>query len=225
MSDLKIITVVNDFETFNRCIKNNENLKDFEVICYDNTIENIGIPERYNTFISSIKENDDYWVAFIHQDFIFNENPLEKLTKLSKECVYGPVGINRQLIFFRYKPKFIFKIYRRCMLGRIYQGEGSYMIGAKVDDNPKVKTIDCCCCFIHSSLIYKHKLKFDENLKFHMYVEEMCYLAKKLRIDTKIIQLDCRHISEGNINDELRESALYLKKKYKLFRISSTCYK
>ena len=213
MSDLKIVSVVNNFETFNRCIKNNEYLKDFEIICYDNTIENKGISERYNSFIDTIDVNDDYWVAFIHQDFMFNENPLKKLQNLDKNSLYGAIGIAFQLFYLQFKPKFLFKINRRCMLGQIFEGEGQRMIGNKVANNPSVKTFDCCCCFIHSSLLRDKGLRFDENLKFHMYVEDICHTAKKKGISSKIVQLDCRHLSGGVQNEEFNQAVQYMKKK------------
>lgn len=225
MSGLRIVTVVNNFETFERCIKNNEYLQGFEINAFDNTVENIGISQRYNSFIDTLKPGDDFWIAFLHQDFIFNENPLDKLKNLPKDSIYGAVGIARQLFYLQFKPKFIFKIYRRCMLGQILQGEGGRIVGNKISCTPKVKTLDCCCCLVHSSLLIQKKLRFDENLKFHMYVEDFCINASRQKIDSKVIQFDCRHLSGGNRNQELIDSAEYVKKKYKIFRISSTCYK
>ena len=224
MSNLKIVSVINNFATFNRCIKDNENLKDFEVIYYDNTKENIGIPERYNSFIKTIKDDDDFWVAFIHQDFIFNENPLIKLSKLDKKSLYGAVGVARQLFYLQFKPNFLFRVNRRCTLGQIFEGEGERTVGNKVENNPIVKTFDCCCCVIHSSLIVEKQLKFDENLKFHMYVEDMCHSARKKGVFSRIVQMECLHLSGGVKNEEFRQSAQYVMEKHKIKLINSTCH-
>ncbi len=227
MSGLKIVTVVNNFEIFERCIKNNESLRDFEIVAFDNTVENIGIPQRYNTFINNLTPQDDFWVVFIHQDFMFNENPIEKLKNLNRGCVYGAVGVSRRLFYLQFKPQFIFKVYRRarCLLGQIFQGEEDYLVGMKAAGTPKVKTLDCCCCIVHSSLIMNKNLRFDENLKFHMYVEDFCINASLQKIDTRIVQFNCRHLSGGNPNQELIDSAEYLKAKYKISCINSTCFK
>ena len=225
MSGLKIVAVVNNFETYNRCIGENQFLSEFEKIVFDNTTENIGISERYNSFIDTVLEEDDFWVAFLHQDFMFNENPLAKIENLDKNSIYGAVGINRQLFYLQTKPKFIFKIYRRCMLGEVLQGDGNdeRIIGNRVVGTPIVKTFDCCCIIVHSSVL--KKLRFDENLKFHMYAEDLCYSAKKLGISSKVVQFECRHLSGGSRNEELEKSAQYVMKKHKLWRISSTCHK
>lgn len=225
MSDLKIISVVNDFEIFNRCIANNEYLKNFEIVCYDNTVENIGISKRYNAFIDTLDVKDDFWVVFLHQDFIFNENPLPLLQNLDKNCLYGAVGLIKPLFYMRFKPKFIFKIARRCTLGQIFEGENGRVVGNRVSGNPIVNTIDCCCLIMHSSLLRKGELRFDENLCFHMYVEDMCYAAKQQGILSKIVQFDCRHLSHGNMGEELDKSADYVKSKYNIREINSTCYK
>ena len=109
------------------------------------------------------------------------------------------------------------------MLGEVLQGEGKRKIGNRVDGTPVVKTLDCCCCILHCLLL--KQIKFDENLKFHMYVEDLCHSAKKSGILSRVVQFDCRHLSGGTINDELEKSAQYVMKKHKLFRVSSTCHK
>ncbi len=222
---LKIVTVVNDFDTFSRCIGENSHLKDSEVIVFDNNVENIGVAERYNSFIDTLDENSDFWIGFLHQDFIFNENPLKKLENLPKNAIYGAVGIARQLFYWQFQPKFIFKIYRRCMLGQIFQGEENKTVGNVTSGNPKVKTVDCCCVIVHSSLIYQAGLRFDENLKFHMYAEDFCISARKKNIESRVVQFDARHLSGGTFNEELKKSAEYVKTKHKILRISSTCFK
>ena len=112
------------------------------------------------------------------------------------------------------------------MCGQIYEKETERYIGTKVLNNPEVKTVDCCCVIVHSSLLHNEKLRFDENLDFHMYVEDFCITARKRKhIKTKICQFDCTHLSHGAHNEALEVSAQYIKKKHNLFRISSTCHK
>ncbi len=224
MSGLKIVSVVNNFEIFDRCIKGNEFLKNAEIIVYDNTVENIGIAERYNTFIDTIKESDDFWVAFIHQDFIFCEDLNLRFKNMDKNSIYGAIGVRRSLFFLQLFPKLILRIFRRRVaLGRIYEGEGDRTVGNIVKNQPKVTTLDCCCCIVHSSLFKKKKLMFDENLKFHMYVEDFCHTAKKRGVASRVLQLNCRHLSGGCQDEEFERSVKYVKAKHKIRYISSTC--
>ena len=225
MRELKVVTVVNNFELFERCIKNNEFLSEADVCVFNNSVKNAGISECYNFFMERIKPEDDFWVIFMHQDFIFNENPIEKFQKLDKNCIYGVIGILFPVFFLQIKPEFIFRVLRRCMLGQIYEGEGKRRVGHKVASHPEVNTLDCCCCIIHSSLIKAARLRFDENLKFHMYVEDLCITAKKNGILSRVIQFDCLHLSRGSYGEDFKESVLYIKKKHKIKRINSTCFK
>ena len=110
------------------------------------------------------------------------------------------------------------------MVGEILQGNNDEKVGNRIIGAKNVITLDCCCIIIHSSLL-KNKLRFDENLDFHMYAEDLCHSAKKLGIPSKVIQFECRHLSGGNRNEALTASAEYVKKKHKLWRISSTCFK
>jgi len=225
MSGLRIVTVINNLKTYQRCIKNNEFLRDAEIITFDNSIENIGIPKRYNSFINSLNPKDDFWVAFLHQDFIFNENPLPKLQNLDKNCIYGAIGIAFPAFFLQIKPEFIFRVFRRCMLGQIFEGEGTRRVGHKIAGNPEVETLDCCCCIVHSSLLKESGLRFDENLNFHMYVEDLCISAKNKGIKSKALQIDCRHLSGGVRDEAFLESVRYVKNKHGIKRVNSTCFK
>ena len=196
---------------------------------FDNVKENIPITKRYNNFINEtiLNQNneEDCWILFIHQDFGFLENIDSKLLKLNKNCIYGPVGVTI------YKGLFIgkqcFKTTLKLLWGRISQGNNDFNFkesGRKVVFEKTVDAIDCCCIMIHSSLIKKYNLQFDENLNFHMYAEELCYRAKKdCKIKTKVIQTKCFHLGIGNLNEEYFKSVKYLKEKFNIKKIPSTC--
>ena len=55
MSELKIVSVVNNFDIYNKCIKNNEFINKYDLIPFDNTSENLGIPKLYNSFMGKLK--------------------------------------------------------------------------------------------------------------------------------------------------------------------------
>lgn len=237
----KIICVFNSKEIFEKVVKNNENIQNCEIFSFDNTIENISITKRYNSFIeehigrgakgAAPSETKDFWYFFIHQDFGINED-IELITeKLNKNYIYGPIGVKMfRGLFFGKKDKeghFGFKNHFVLTLGRISQGDNDFNFkphGRKVLYQPTVDAIDCCCIIIHSSLIQKYNLRFDENLNFHMYAEELCYRAKKeFKIKTKVVQMNCFHLGKGSLDENFDASVKYLKEKFKIKRVPSTC--
>lgn len=231
----KIVCVVNNQEIFEKVIKNNENIKNCEIFAYDNTIDNIAITKRYNDFIdanvlSDEVENRDFWCVFTHQDFGFMEDIDLVLEKLKKDCIYGPIGAKIFKGFFFGKKegdKIGFKTELKLILGSLLQGQNDFNFkkyGHKLFFQPTVDSVDCCCLVIHSSLIKKYNLRFDENLSFHMYVEELCYRAKRdYKIKTKVSQMRCFHLGKGVLNEEFCQAVQYLRDKFKIEKIPSTC--
>lgn len=223
----KIICVVNDYETFDKVVKHNENLANLEVIDFDNSKENIAITKRYNNFIDRSVSNceEDFWCLFIHQDFGCEENISPRLEKFDKNCIWGAIGakLYKGLFFGREG----FKKSISINWGQIKQGNNDFNFkkyGRRIFGQKTVDAVDCCCIIIHSSLIKKYDLRFDENLSFHMYAEELCYRAKKEhKIKTKVSQIKCFHLGRGKIGEEFFKSAQYLKEKFKIDRIPSTC--
>jgi 2-polyprenyl-3-methyl-5-hydroxy-6-metoxy-1,4-benzoquinol methylase len=89
-----------------------------------------------------------------------------------------------------------------------------------------VDTLDCQCAIVHSSLVEKYNLCFDENLKFDLYIEDFCINAKiNHDIESNILNINCCHHS---IIDNMDERPSYFKmlkyfnKKYKDHIFSGT---
>lgn len=264
-TDLKIITVVNNFDCYNKTIKKNKNMNKYSLTVFDNTKENIGIPKRYNSYIrNNIFSNKvkDSWLVFCHQDFAFIENILPKLEKQRKNCIYGVVGAS-----FRWKISIEMKYLKNFFLrknkkirGFLNQGFGfnQYILpnkkffrnnqsvhvrgvgrfnlindeifielGKRFKKPIEVSTIDCCCLIVHSSLVKKYNLLFDENLQWDCYAEEFCLNANfRYGIKTNVICLDSYHLSLGNIETEgFKKSFKYLKNKYKGKNFTGVCFK
>jgi len=229
----KIVCVVNDYVIFDKVVKTNEKLSNFDIIDYDNTTENIAITKRYNNFIDEIvgQRQDDFWMLFIHQDFGITDDIESIVEKLNKNCIWGAIGIKIYRGIFIGKKgieqKIGLKQHRILTLGSISQGNNDFNFapyGKEISSTAEVDSIDCCCIMIHSSLIKKYNLHFDENLTFHMYAEELCYRTKKeYKIKTKVVQLKCFHLGKGNLNEEYQNSVAYLKNKFKIKKIPSTC--
>lgn len=237
----KIICTVNNYEIFNKVVKNNENLKNCDIFSYDNTKENISITKRYNDFIENNINNtlpeQGFWFVFIHQDLGFMEDVDIILQKLDKSYIYGVTGIRiLNGVFFGkkyvkketgFEKEVGFKNELRLPLGKILQGNNDFNFvnyGVPVKFPQIVDVIDCCCIIVHSDLIKKYNLHFDENLDFHMYAEELCYRANKYyKIKSKVVQINCFHLGRGNLGEEFQNSAQYLKDKFKIDKIPSTC--
>lgn len=87
-----------------------------------------------------------------------------------------------------------------------------------------VSSVDCCCLIVHSSLISKYNLRFDENLNWHMYAEEFCINAQIThKITSKAAQFNCFHLGEGKLNDDFHNCAKYVKEKHTLKYLKTTC--
>mgnify|MGYP003314771217 CR=1 FL=1 len=77
--------------------------------------------------------------------------------------------------------------------------------------NKSVNTIDSMCLIVHSSLIEKYKLRFDEKIK-DLYIEDFCITSyNKHNIESEVIYISsCYHKGNVNIESDLE----YLNKKY-----------
>lgn len=228
----KVICVVNNQKIFEKVVKHNENLKNCEYFVFDNSTENVALTKHYNSFIEQNLKDNDSWCLFIHQDFGITEDIDSVLKKLDKNYIYGAIGVKiLKGIFFGKKDKdrhLGFKTSLKLILGRILQGNNDFNFkkyGISASFQPTVDAIDCCCIMIHSSLIKKYNLLFDENLSFHLYAEELCYRAKKdYKIKTKVVKMKCFHLGHGTLDENFENSAQYLKKKFNVNSIPSTCY-
>lgn len=234
----KVVCVFNNQEIFDKVVKNNENLKNCELFSYDNTLKTIPVTKYYNEFIEETVDalqGENFWCLFIHQDFGFMENVDSMVQKLNSKYIYGAIGVKvfkglfwgRKSIELGKDRPLGFKTTFKLILGRILQGNNNFDFkpkGIKAKFQPIVDSVDCCCIMIHSSLIRKYNLRFDENLKFHMYAEELCFRAKKEhKITSKIAQTKCFHLSKGNLDEDFQKSAQYLKDKFKIKSVPSIC--
>lgn len=225
----KIICTFNNPDLYEKVVKSNKSYENCEIFGYDNTSENISITKRYNNFIDTkvLNCNEDFWCVFIHQDFGILEDINSALSNVDKNYIYGTTGIKF------YKRTSLYKLSNPTkpsvrVLGQIMQGDNSFEkfipYGEKIETPLIVDAIDCSSIIIHSSLIKKFNLHFDENLSFHLYAEELSYRAKKEhKIKTKALQLKCFHLGRGNLDEEFQKSAAYLKTKFKIDKIPSHC--
>ena len=218
---LAIVSVVRDFEMHKKCICNNPYCKNASAIVLDNRKENAHIPVQYNRFIDSIRPNDDQWIMFCHEDFQLKEDIIPKLITLDQNVIWGPIGA-----VLSYRKSWIpggvpFFSFHGLITESEKNGDNPHLTGDGLSGN--VDTLDCQCLIVHTSLLQKTHLRFDENLSFDLYAEDFCALAKeKFNIPTKILLLRCHHWSRGNLMPRFLDQLNYLTRKYPTSEYPST---
>lgn len=214
--DIRFICVSNNEILYKQCIEANFFVSQYPILKFNNLLDNVPIPKRYNSAIDQVlKDNFHGWLFFIHNDFVFLENPESILKSLNKNHIYGPIGA--KLINGKKK-----------ILGQINQKHNETFMkhGIEIIEPTLVDTVDCQCLFIHSDLIRKYNLKFDENslFDFHQYAECFCLDALyKYNIKTYAVQINCQHLSWGKLTKSYYNAEAYLKKKYNKKEWAGTC--
>lgn len=207
---MQIISVVRDFDMYNRLVKDNPFYPKGAVFtAFDNNKENLTIPIRYNSFLDDYDYSNEDWFVFCHEDWEVKEELEKRLKSLDKNSLYGPIGISFNCQIMSY----------HRIKGQIKNshkdGSEKILIGYQVKNFPEVGTFDCQCLIVHSSLIKKYKLRFDENLTWDLYVEDFCISARENHaVPSKILQLNCQHYSFGNVTERFYKQHKYLQNKY-----------
>lgn len=210
-----VISVVNDYEMYKRCISQNpfvNFLSNVQLVDFDNTKENIYITQRYNSFLERYNYGKEAWFVFCHCDWKLLEDINPILKNLDKSHLYGPVGARVNFIND--------KIYQEMTGGCLEKrrdGSGLRYIGNKNCINIETSdTFDCQAFIVHSSLVKKYCLRFDEKLKWDLYIEDMCINSKlKYGINSYAINIDCCHWSGYHlIPKSYYDSLLYINQKY-----------
>lgn len=209
-----LISVVNNYEKYKKCISDNpfvEYPSNIRLVDFDNTKDNVYISKRYNSFLNSYDLDNEAWFVFCHCDWELQEDINPILKSLDKTGFYGPVG--SKLHFIKDK------IYRELTGGcyeRRRDGSGLHFIGKRLINSEYTDTFDCQAFIVHSSLIKKYRLRFDENLQWDLYIEDMCIGAKqKYGINSYAIKLDCCHWSGYHVTPKsYYDSLKYINHKY-----------
>jgi len=217
---LTSISVVRDFDLFNTCIRDNNFFANTHHVVIDNRSDNQGIPARYNTFLEQFDYSRPSWLIFVHEDFELLEDIRPKLSSLDKHALYGPIGCSRRSLF---------GIGKQVFNGQIDECERNnpahrWKIGRPISRPTRTETFDCCCMIAHSSLVQKHCLRFDENLKFDLYVEDFCANAStRYGINSLAIPIQALHHSGSKPTQRLTRHLPYLAKKYPRNCFTATC--
>lgn len=216
MQKIIFISAVKDFNMYNNVIKNNPFVIGDNIVLspIDNNEINLGLSKRYNDFLSSYNYVDQAWLVFCHEDWNILESISKKLDDLDRNALYGSFGA-----------RLIKKddICIREYIGHIYDcakdGKNLRRLGSEFENLLKVDVLDCQSLIVHSSLVEKFNLRFDEELEFDLYVEDFCLNAfVKNGLESKVLNLEvCHHSQIMNISERenCTKMCSYLNEKYK----------
>ena len=215
-----IITVVRDFQMYERFIRANSNCQGCRFEPIDNSVENVPIPRRYNRFLDEYDYTKPAWFVFCHEDFEFFENVMDICSGLKKDSLYGAAGC-RRVGFGGFGKQVVFGNINQCH--RIDDGL-SWQPGRHIHSMCEVETFDCCCLMVHSSLINDRLLRFDEKLEFDMYVEDFCAFADVAwGIKSYVLPIRAAHHSSSLVTTRLFRHLPYLRNKYPNHLFVGTC--
>jgi len=197
---MTIVSVVRDKALYVRLVRDNAFLSGCRVVALDNSVENETIPRRYNGFVASDDFPDNDWVAFVHEDFEFLEDPRRRMAALDQRAIYGVAGVTesgRAVL---------------AILNSAKDGSGLVFSGCPYAGPREVSTLDCMCLIVHSSLVRRLGLRFDENLSFDLYAEVFSAEARERHgIRTYAVPIGCRHWSFGSFGDRFRRQLEYVR--------------
>ena len=210
---MTIVSVVRDFEMYDRLVRNNPFNRGATFYPVDNREKNEGVSVGYNRFLNQVDYTQEDWFVFCHEDWEIQEDWMARVDKLPKKSLYGPVGAR---VVGR----------KKIVLGRIKNstkdGSGIRWVGNHFRTGGITGTFDCQCLIVHSSLIRRTGLRFDPKLLFDFYVEEFCIHAReRYGVLSRIIDLPCQHYSFGNIHSRFFDAVEYVREKYPVPKV---CY-
>lgn len=208
---LEIVTVVRDYGLYNRWIRDNPHCRGSRLVVFDNRKTNLPIPVHYNAYLNCYDHSRPAWILFCHEDFELRENLIERVEFFPKDCLNGFVGSVR---------KGAFGFGMQYILGNMMDAQkdgcgGEWRVARRIHGPVEVETFDCCALLVHSSLVAKFDLRFDERLEFDLYVEDFCATAKVKHAIRSLVQpVECCHHSGSHATARLYRHLPYLKSKY-----------
>lgn len=209
--NIVIVSVVRDFAMYEKCIRTNPYCRGCEFAPIDNREMNAGIPVGYNSFLASRSANEDAWYVFCHEDWQPLENLGERFVDLDRESLWGVIGASTRVRWGIYHQWQLLGTIEECQK----DGRARRVIGTAVEKGCPVETFDCQCLIVHSSLIRRHHLRFDECLTFDLYVEDFCIAAKeRAGVISRVLPLLGCHWSGGRVLPRYYEQEAYLNDKW-----------
>ena len=200
--EIIFISVDNNHELYDKCVRNNPfitNNNNIKTVVFDNTMENKYISVRYNEFLNSYdysnsRNSGGAWFVFCHNDWEILEDIEQKLNNLDTNAIYGPIG---HRLYKRNENSYVMEWCGQCY-ERKKDGSNLRLLDAfHKDTGTPADVVDAQCMIVHSSLVEKYNLRFDEQFEYDLYVEDFMLAAKQNHnIPSRILNLKCCHYSE-----------------------------
>lgn len=212
---IKIISVFINEVMFNNFFNLNSNLLRYDILGIDNRKRNAGLPKIYNEMID-MHIHKDMWLFFVHEDFEV-KGSLEHIFHLDKDTIFGTFGVRMD----EGKPPMGFG--RHTCSNK--DGSNAVQAGLPINNSEAVQTIDCQSILVHTSLLRKHaSLRFDEQLTFDLYAEDLCLNAScLLGLSINVFPLQFQHYSHGKITERYHKGLAYLQEKYPNHALPGSC--
>ena len=189
---VEVVVVYNEPDTLENVFLRSAGLERARVRLIDNTATGRSLPAIFNGHKAGASAD---WLVFCHQDFVvFDDDWIERITRLPQDACYGPIGIDRAGRF----------------VGRITQTDGT-CIGLPTD-GADVVALDEQCLIVPRA-VYS-TTDFDERFAFDLYAHDYCLTATRGGFRVKTFQMNCQHCSKSVTGDTTRRSYLEAKRTY-----------
>ena len=189
---IEVVVVYNEPDTLENVFLRSAGLERAGVRLIDNTATGRSLPAIFNEHKARAAAD---WLVFCHQDFVvFDDDWIERITRLPQDTCYGPIGVDRAGRF----------------LGRIMQTDGTF-IGLPGDDADVVALDEQC--LIVPRAVYS-VTDFDERFACDLYAHDYCLTATRAGFRIKTFQMNCQHRSTSGSEDTMRRSYLEAKRTY-----------
>lgn len=208
---LTVVSVVRDKACYQRCVRENPHLSGARFVMFDNTIENVPIPVRYNAFLDAMPA-DTGWIFFAHEDMELREDPRPKLNRRSPLFPYGLIGTRT--------------LFNAVILPFGELSDSDRDGGRQHNNRPplpytallgnRTENFDCCGFFVHADAFRAWGLRFDPACAWDLYAEELCFqFIKRSGHTVGILPLAAHHWSRGNPDtDHFRAALAHVNEKY-----------
>ncbi len=218
---LTVVSVVRDKACYARCVRENPHLAGARFVAYDNTQENLPIPQRYNAFVETMPE-DTEWIFFAHEDMELLEDPRPTLARACPLDIYGHIGTRCLLNAFVFPFGWLIDSHRDGTAKETLQTSrwSRELFGNFVD------AFDCCGFYVHADAFRTWGLRFEPQCPWDLYAEDLCYqVATKAKRLPRILPVRAHHWSHGNTESAtFRAAKAYLDSKYQnTFFAGGTC--
>lgn len=185
----------------------------------------IALGRAYNSVLDSHDYSKPAWFIFAHCDLEILSDLNTAFAGLDKNCIYGPCGAVQST--YDGNPFPLYMSFNDSQ-GRSLEGFSSGRDNIKyAGPNLKVDTLDCLCIIVHSDLVSRHQLRFDDHLTVDFVAEDFSMNAMlNFGIETRLINLEGCHHSSTVANQQPErffKAKAYIDAKYPDSSFAGTC--